>query len=654
MLGPAPTVNAQADQSLMNATQSSASSGIPEFVKKLFRMLEDDSYPHILSWGTGGDTFVVKEPNEFARFILPKHFKHSNFSSFVRQLNKYDFHKIRNPEDGHRPYGDQAWEFKHDNFKYNRKELLDGIKRKTTVKSARPSTASHHTGSMHSGQLDSALTGSSTNEDIGTIISQLQQQVDGLQQNQASMNTHMQSLSQNYGVVLENILNFRKHMSAQDGLMQNIIQYMIGQGEILRGREINGGAHTSMESPNGMQRILESYNEVARVSEEKLNQIVKHVECLQQLSDPAPSSDPTVQPSHLAPSVPVAPPSNTSSPPSPTHSTPNIMAETSANILSNTNTAFATKNDNQAIVNFVQPKIPSTTAMIPQSVPKRQLQIPGWSVPPKVLLVDDDSLVRRLSTNLLQMAGCAIDVAVDGLEALTKLENGQYDIVLMDIMMPKLDGISATKNIRRYDTWTPIISMTSNTTDRDIREYYTSGMTDVLPKPLDERTLRIMLERYCAHLKLVQRRQQGYDVSMQRNLGDFNLTTPQLTVLDEAQDEKGQQQDGKGKQMALPRPGAASTTLINMQDFTQLGDFMGFVSQQYQQQQQQQQQQPLALAPPPLQQQQPPTSFIADPPMAYASETSFDNQWHVYVNNHPQDEPRKKRAKLMHENVSSF
>lgn len=74
-------------------------------------------------------------------------------------------------------------------------------------------------------------------------------------------------------------------------------------------------------------------------------------------------------------------------------------------------------------------------------------------------------------------------------------------------MMPKLDGISATRNIRQYDTWTPIISMTSNTTERDVNEYILSGMTDVLPKPLEAQTLRKLLERYCAHLKVVK---QGY------------------------------------------------------------------------------------------------------------------------------------------------
>jgi hypothetical protein len=71
-------------------------------------MLEEKEHDLIVSWGKSGETFVVKEPNEFAKIILPKHFKHNNFASFVRQLNKYDFHKIKTTEDSAKPYGDQV------------------------------------------------------------------------------------------------------------------------------------------------------------------------------------------------------------------------------------------------------------------------------------------------------------------------------------------------------------------------------------------------------------------------------------------------------------------------------------------------------------------------------------------------------------------
>lgn len=62
---------------------------------------------------------------------------------------------------------------------------------------------------------------------------------------------------------------------------------------------------------------------------------------------------------------------------------------------------------------------------------RRSTFVPGWAVPPRVLLVDDDAVSRRLSSKFLQVFGCAIDVAVDGVGAVTKMNLEKYDLVLM-------------------------------------------------------------------------------------------------------------------------------------------------------------------------------------------------------------------------------
>lgn len=62
---------------------------------------------------------------------------------------------------------------------------------------------------------------------------------------------------------------------------------------------------------------------------------------------------------------------------------------------------------------------------------RRSTFVPGWAVPPRVLLVDDDAVSRRLSSKFLQVFGCAIDVAVDGIAAVTKMNLEKYDLVLM-------------------------------------------------------------------------------------------------------------------------------------------------------------------------------------------------------------------------------
>ncbi|XP_062183727.1 heat stress transcription factor B-2a-like [Phragmites australis] len=107
---------------------ASPAAGTPPFLTKTYAMVEDPSTDDTVSWNDTGTAFVVWRPAEFASDLLPKHFKHSNFSSFVRQLNTYGFKKV---------VADR-WEFANDCFRRGEKHLLGGIQRRKGTGAAAP------------------------------------------------------------------------------------------------------------------------------------------------------------------------------------------------------------------------------------------------------------------------------------------------------------------------------------------------------------------------------------------------------------------------------------------------------------------------------------------------------------------------------------
>jgi signal transduction histidine kinase/CheY-like chemotaxis protein/HPt (histidine-containing phosphotransfer) domain-containing protein len=105
----------------------------------------------------------------------------------------------------------------------------------------------------------------------------------------------------------------------------------------------------------------------------------------------------------------------------------------------------------------------------------------------RILLVEDNEINQQVARELLSHAGPTVDVANHGQEALEKIAANHYDLVLMDVQMPVMDGITATEKLRENpaNVDLPIIAMTANAMDTDKERCYEAGMNDHIAKPID-------------------------------------------------------------------------------------------------------------------------------------------------------------------------
>jgi len=119
----------------------------------------------------------------------------------------------------------------------------------------------------------------------------------------------------------------------------------------------------------------------------------------------------------------------------------------------------------------------------------------------RLLLVEDNLLNQHVAHSILETKQGIVDIANDGLEALKMLSEHKYDLVLMDVQMPKMDGLKATQVIRSELGYLdlPIIALSANAHEEDIKKALNAGMDNYLTKPIDADTLFKMLWFYLPH-----------------------------------------------------------------------------------------------------------------------------------------------------------
>lgn len=379
-----------------------SNSGSTDFVKKLYQMLEEETYRHIVRWSPSGDSFMVLDTNEFTKDILPKHFKHSNFASFVRQLNKYDFHKVKlsTEERKHKSVeSDNTWEFRHPDFREDDKQRLENIKRKgPTQKKSGP-------------------------EMNADSIIRMERSIEALQYQNDLLQSELVSVKSKYNSLVEGFLLLQRDHSS---LFQVI-------GQLTNAVALTGADVSNIELPTPSTGV----------------QLSPAVNIPRATPVPEAHTRNVSTSQHFSP----IPPQHQSPPPPP---------------------------------RVIQP----------------QVQRPSGSQC-HVLLVEDDAVCIQLCCKFLTKYGCTVEVVTDGLSAISVVESIKFDLVLMDIVMPNLDGATATSVIRSFDKQTPIIAMTGNIEDQDLVNYLNHGMSDILAKPFTKDDLYMMLEKHLINKKII-------------------------------------------------------------------------------------------------------------------------------------------------------
>ena len=165
----------------------------------------------------------------------------------------------------------------------------------------------------------------------------------------------------------------------------------------------------------------------------------------------------------------------------------------------------------------------------------------------RLLLVEDEHKIAQALKSGLEMENYAVDVCYDGEDGLNTALNDEYDLILLDVMLPIIDGIEVCKRIRKAKNHTPILMLTAKDQDKDIIDGLDNGADDYLPKPF---SFEVLLARINAllrrpHNKLDEILKAG-DLSLdtrnkvvKRGKKEINLSAKEFSILEYLMRNKG-------------------------------------------------------------------------------------------------------------------
>ncbi|KAI4371352.1 hypothetical protein MLD38_019598 [Melastoma candidum] len=200
-------------------------SPVPPFLSKTYEIVDDRALDPIVSWSRGGQSFVVWDPVEFARVVLPRNFKHNNFSSFVRQLNTYGFRKI----------DAERWEFANEGFQRGKRNLLKNIQRRKSPQSQQPGSSSGHLSETAWPGAESEVERLKAEKTIlMKEVIELQHQQQGMAHHAQAVNQRIQAAEQKQKQMVSFLAKLLKNPSFVERLKERKEQKKIGSSKSKR------------------------------------------------------------------------------------------------------------------------------------------------------------------------------------------------------------------------------------------------------------------------------------------------------------------------------------------------------------------------------------------------------------------------------------
>lgn len=117
----------------------------------------------------------------------------------------------------------------------------------------------------------------------------------------------------------------------------------------------------------------------------------------------------------------------------------------------------------------------------------------------KILIAEDSSVIQNLTGKILSLQNYDITAVKNGVKVLEKLKAEPFDLILMDIHMPVMNGIECAKEVRKTNMGIPIIAITGNAKNYSTEDFREAGINEYLPKPLDYDNLVETVKRYISN-----------------------------------------------------------------------------------------------------------------------------------------------------------